>query len=58
LRCDQFRALEVVAQKPKQVVGGSVEQLPELVSQEPVTAQAIGLELQLQFFDAVFHVAP
>jgi hypothetical protein len=54
----QFRALELTAQQPKQAIGRGVEQQPELVGQETVTAQAVGLELQLQFLDAVFHVAP
>jgi len=35
-----------------------VQQQPELVGQEAMAAQAIGLEIQLQFLDAVFHVAP
>jgi hypothetical protein len=35
-----------------------VEQQPELVGQESMATQAIGLKLQLQFLDAVFHVAP
>jgi hypothetical protein len=48
----------MVAQQPKQAVGRSVEQQPELVDPKPVAAQAVGLELQLQFLDAVFHVAP
>jgi hypothetical protein len=30
----QFRALEVVAQQPKQAVGRGVEQQPELIGQE------------------------
>ena len=54
----QFRALEVVAQQPKQAVGRGVEQQPELIGQEAMTTQTIGLDLQLQFLDAVFHVAP
>jgi hypothetical protein len=37
----QFRALEVVAQQPKQAIGGGVEQQPELVGQEAVAAQAV-----------------
>jgi hypothetical protein len=35
-----------------------VEQQPELVGQEAVAAQAIGLEIQLQLLAAVFHIAP
>jgi len=54
----QFGALKVAPQHPKQAVGRGVQQQPELIGQEPVAAQAIGLELQLQLFDAVFHVAP
>jgi hypothetical protein len=48
----------VVAQQPKQAVSGGVQEQPELVGQETVAAQAVGFELQLQFLDAVFHVAP
>ena len=35
-----------------------MEQQPKLVGQEAVTTQAVGLEVQLQLFDPVFHVAP
>jgi hypothetical protein len=35
-----------------------VEQQPELIGQEAMATQSIGLELQLQFLDAVFHIAP
>lgn len=48
----------MVAQQPKQAIGGGVEQQPELIGQEAMATQAIGLDLQLQFLDAVFHVAP
>ena len=48
----------MAAQQPEQAVGHGMEQQPELVGQETVAAQAIGLEIQLQFLDAVFHVAP
>lgn len=54
----QFRALEVVAQQPKQAKGGGVEQQPELIGQEAMATQAIGLDIQFQFLDAVFHIAP
>ena len=54
----QVRTLEMAAQQPEQAVGHGMEQQPELVGQETVAAQAIGLEIQLQFLDAVFHVAP
>ena len=53
LSCSQFRALEVVAQQPKQAIGRGVEQQPELIGQEAMATQAIGLDLQLQFLDAV-----
>jgi hypothetical protein len=51
----QFRALEVMAQQPKQAVGRGVEQQPELIGQEAMATQAVGLDLQLQFLEAVFH---
>jgi hypothetical protein len=35
-----------------------VEEQPELVGQEAMATQAVGLEFQLQFLDAVFHIAP
>jgi hypothetical protein len=35
-----------------------VEQQPELIGQEAMSTQAIGLDLQFQFLDAVFHLAP
>ena len=35
-----------------------MEQQAKLVGQEAVAAQAVGLEIQLQFLDAIFHVAP
>jgi len=54
----QFRALDVAAQQPKQAVGRGVEQQPELVGQEAVAAQAIGLELHFALLDAVFHLTP
>src|SRR5665647_3209833 len=41
----QFRALEVVAQQPKQAIGGGVEQQPELIGQEAMATQAIGLDI-------------
>lgn len=47
-----------MAQQPKQAIGGGVEQQPELIGQEAMETQAIGLDLQLQFLDAVLHVAP
>ncbi len=40
----QCRSLEVAARQPKQAIGRGMEEQPELVGQEPVTAQAIGLE--------------
>jgi hypothetical protein len=54
----QFRALKVLAQQPEQAIGRGVQQQPELVGQEAVAAQTVGLKLQLQLFDAVFYVAP
>jgi hypothetical protein len=53
----QFRALEVVAQQPKQAIGRGMEQQPELIGQEAMATQSIGLDLQFQFLDAVFRVA-
>jgi hypothetical protein len=35
-----------------------VQQEPELVGQEAVAAQTVGLDIQFQFLDAVFRVAP
>jgi hypothetical protein len=49
----QFRALEVMAQQPKQAIGGGVQEQPELVGQEAMATQAVGFEFQLQFFDAI-----
>jgi hypothetical protein len=48
----------VLAQQPKPAGGRSVEQQPELVGQKAMAAQAVGLKLQLQLLDAVFHGAP
>jgi hypothetical protein len=53
-----FHTLEVVPQQPEQAVGRGVEEQPELVGQEAMATQAVGLEFQLQLLDAVFHVAP
>lgn len=44
--------------RTKQAIDGGVEQQPELVGQEAVAAQAVCLELQLQFLAAVSHVTP
>jgi hypothetical protein len=46
----------VLAQQPKQAVGRGVEQQPELIGPEAMATQAIGLDLQLQFLDAVFRL--
>ena len=54
----RFRALEVVAQQPKQAVGRGVEQQPELIGQDAMATRAIGLDLQFKFLDALFYVAP
>jgi hypothetical protein len=54
----QFRALEVLSQKLKQAVGRGVEQQPGLIGQEAMATQVIYLDIQLQFLDAVFHIAP
>jgi hypothetical protein len=54
----QIRALQVPTQQPEQAVGGGVQEQAELIVQKTVAAQAVGLDLQLQFFNAVFHVAP
>ena len=35
-----------------------MQQQPEMVGQKGMATQAVGLELQLQFLDTIFHVAP
>jgi hypothetical protein len=52
----QFGAPQVTAQEPEKTIRGSVQQEPELISQEAMAAQAIGLDLQLQFLNPVFDV--
>ena len=47
----------MVAQQPNQAVSVGVQEQSELVGQETVAAQAVGFELQCQFFDAIFHIA-
>ena len=54
----QFCALEMVAQYPKKAIGRGVEKQPKLVGQEAMATQAVGLDLQFYFLDAVFYVAP
>jgi hypothetical protein len=58
LRRGQFRVLEVMSQQRKQAIGGGAQEQAELVGQEAVATQAVGPELQLEPFDAVFCVAP
>ena len=54
----QLRSLEMMAPQQKQAIGGGGQQQPELVGQEAVVTQAIGLELQFALLDAVFHLPP
>jgi hypothetical protein len=53
----QFRALEVVAQQPKQAIGRGVEQQPELIGQEAMATQAISLDIQFKFLNG-FSTSP
>jgi len=54
----KFRALEMLAHQQEQTVRKGVKQKPELVGKNPVAAEAIGFEFQLQFLDTILDITP
>jgi hypothetical protein len=52
----EFSAPQVVSEKREQAVRESVKQQAELVREEAVTAQVIGVELELEFLDPILCI--